>query len=69
VPFKCPTTKKPMRHFYRYDVTFRGEKLVERSVAAEYDLARALLARGIRGVVEIRDSVIGYSCVMDHSPR
>src|ERR1700674_1238733 len=58
-PIKCPTTKKPTRHFYRYDVTFRGEKLVERSVAAEYDLARALLARGIRGVVEIRDSVTG----------
>ncbi len=43
------------RHWYAYDVVLDGETIVSNSRDPEHDLARALLARDITGVVEIRD--------------
>jgi len=43
------------RPWYAYDVTFSGETIVSNSRDPEHDLARALLARGIKGLVEVRD--------------
>ena len=43
------------RHWYAYDVVFGGDTIVSNSRDPEHDLARALLARGIKGLVEVRD--------------
>ena len=52
--------KKPNdRHWYAYDVLFDGEIIVCNSRDPEHDLARALLARGIKGLVEVRDGKTG----------
>ena len=48
--------KKPNdRHWYAYDVLLNGEILVSNSRDPEHDLARALLARGIKGAAEVVD--------------
>ncbi|HUW74545.1 MAG TPA: hypothetical protein VMW05_11085 [Methyloceanibacter sp.] len=47
------------KHWYAYDVLFDGELIVTDSRDPEPDLARALLARGIKGRVEIRDGKTG----------
>ena len=47
------------QHWYAYDVLFDGELIVTDSRDPEPDLARALLARGIKGRVEIRDGKTG----------
>jgi len=52
--------KKPNeRHWYAYDVALDGEFLITDSRDPEHDLARALLARGIRGVIEVIDGKTG----------
>jgi len=52
--------KKPNnRHWYAYDVLLGGEIIVSSSRDPEHDLARALLARGIKGVIEIIDGRTG----------
>jgi hypothetical protein len=51
-----PTPPNPgRRHVYLYDVAFDGEVIVADSSDAEFDLARALLARGITGIVTVVD--------------
>jgi hypothetical protein len=45
--------------WYLYDVTFGGKVIVADSVDPETDLARALMAHGITGVVEIFDDRTG----------
>jgi hypothetical protein len=47
------------RHWYAYDVVFKGETIVSNSRDPEHDLARVLLARGIAGVVEVIDGRTG----------
>jgi hypothetical protein len=47
------------RHWYAYDLLLDGETIVSNSRDPEHDLARALLARGISGVVEVRDGKTG----------
>ena len=47
------------RNCYAYDVVVGGKTIVSNSRDPEHDLARALLARGIRGAVEIIDSRTG----------
>jgi cytochrome oxidase Cu insertion factor (SCO1/SenC/PrrC family) len=44
---------------YLYDVLLDGEMIVEGSSDPECDLARALLARGVTGVVTVFDGVSG----------
>lgn len=52
--------KKPNdRHWYAYDVLLNGETIVSNSHDPEHDLARALLARGIKGVAEVIDGKTG----------
>lgn len=52
--------KKPNdRHWYAYDVLLNGEILVSNSRDPEHDLARALLARGIKGAAEVVDGKTG----------
>jgi hypothetical protein len=46
---------------YFYDVLVDGELIVEGSSDPECDLARALLARGVTGVVTVFDGVSGRS--------
>ena len=43
------------RHWYAYDVLFDSEIIVTDSRDPEHDLARALLARGIKGNVTLQD--------------
>ena len=47
------------RHWYGYDLLLDGETIVSNSRDPEHDLARALLARGIKGVVEVVDGATG----------
>jgi hypothetical protein len=48
------TEPRPARaHVYIYSMEFEGEIVVERSVDAACDLARALLARGLTGHVKV----------------
>ena len=52
--------KKPNnRHWYAYDVLLDGETIVSSSRDPEHDLARALLARGIKGMAEVMDRRTG----------
>jgi hypothetical protein len=54
------TDPKPgRRHVYLYNVTVAGEPIVTHSHDPECDLARALLARGVTGVVDVIDGVTG----------
>ena len=54
-----PVWVSGQRHGYLYHVTVDGEELVTRSHDPEYDLARALLARGVIGRVLINDAATG----------
>jgi hypothetical protein len=54
-----PIRKTGVRHSGRYSVTFGGETVVEGSRDPEADLARALLAKGITGIVTILDANTG----------
>jgi hypothetical protein len=47
------------RHWYAYDVLLDGEIIVFDSRDPEHDLARALLARRIKGIVAVRDGRTG----------
>jgi hypothetical protein len=47
--------KPSSRHWYSYDVLLDGEVIVSDSRDPEHDLARGLLARGIKGVAEVID--------------
>lgn len=47
------------RHWYAYAVLLDGEAIVSNSRDPQHDLARALLARGIKGVVEVLDGRTG----------
>jgi hypothetical protein len=51
--------KPTERHWYAYDVVFDGETIVSNSRDPEHDLARALLARGIKGMVDVLDGGTG----------
>jgi hypothetical protein len=44
---------------YLYDVTYAGELIVTGSHDPEHDMARALFARGVTGLVEIVDGNTG----------
>ena len=48
-------TKPSDKHWYSYDVLLGGEIVVADSRDPEHDLARALLARGTEGWVEVLD--------------
>jgi hypothetical protein len=52
-------TKPNRRHWYAYDVLLDGQTIVSNSRDPEHDLARALLARGIKGVAEVIDGKTG----------
>ena len=54
-----PKVKPSSKHWYAYDVTLNGETIVADSRDPEHDLARALLARGIKGVAKVLDGVSG----------
>lgn len=56
-----PKAKLSDKHWYAYDVRFGGETIVTNSRDPEHDLARALLARGIRGMVQIIDAKTGMT--------
>ena len=61
-----PKKKPNDRHCYAYDVVFNGEIIVSDSRDPEHDLARALLARGIKGNVTLHDGPTRSSYV--HNP-
>jgi hypothetical protein len=54
-----PKAKPNHKHWYAYDVTFDGERIVTHSRDPEHDLARALLARGIKGKATLHDGNTG----------
>jgi hypothetical protein len=54
-----PKPKPNHKHWYAYDVVFDGEMIVTDSRDPEHDLARALLARGIKGAVILHDGNTG----------
>jgi hypothetical protein len=54
---------------YRYDVTYNGELIVRLSRDPETDLARALLQRGIAGVVTLLDGKTGKSRLLVNIER
>jgi hypothetical protein len=47
----------PVKHLY--NVTFDGELIVEHSRDPETDLARALRARGLTGMIDMQDGATG----------
>jgi hypothetical protein len=47
------------RHWYAYDVLLEGKIIVSHSRDPEHDLARALFAWGIKGVVRVIDGTTG----------
>lgn len=51
--------KQGRRHTYWYSVRLNGQLLVEHSSDPETELARALLARGIKGTVTVLDGRTG----------
>jgi hypothetical protein len=51
-----PIHKEGVRLTGRYNVTFEGETVVKGSRDSETDLARALLAKGITGMVKAIDA-------------
>jgi hypothetical protein len=54
-----PKAKPTPKHWYAYDVVFSGETIVTDSRDPDHDLARALLARGIKGKVTMHDGNTG----------
>jgi hypothetical protein len=52
-------TKPNSRHWYDYHVLLNGDVIVSNSQDPEHDLARALLARGIKGIAEVVDGLTG----------
>jgi hypothetical protein len=52
-------TKPNSRHWYASDVFLDGKSIVSNSRDPEHDLSRALLARGIKGMVEVIDGKTG----------
>jgi len=56
---KRPPEGKHRESWYLYDVEFDGQIVVTNSKDAECDLARVLLARGIKGVVTVLDAITG----------
>jgi hypothetical protein len=54
-----PVHIEGVRYAGRYSVEFDGDLIVESSRDPERDLARALLARGLRGKVTILDANTG----------
>ena len=54
-----PKKKPNHKHWYAYDVAVDGEIVVTDSRDPEHDLARALLARGIKGMVTVLDGNTG----------
>ena len=54
-----PKVKPSDRHWYAYDVEFAGDLIISNSRDPEHDLARALLAKGITGVVTLIDGKTG----------
>jgi hypothetical protein len=60
--FARRTEPRPGRRYvYLYDVLLDGELIVEGSSDPECDLARALLARGVTGVVTVFDGASSRS--------
>jgi hypothetical protein len=51
--------KPNKRHWYAYDVLLDGEVIVSNSRDPECDLARALIARNIKGIVTVLDGRTG----------
>jgi hypothetical protein len=56
---KRPSEGKHRESCYLYDVEFDGQIVVTNSKDAECDLARVLLARGIKGMVTVFDAITG----------
>ena len=54
-----PKAKPTPKHWYAYDVVFSGETIVTDSRDPDHDLARALLASGIKGKVTMHDGNTG----------
>jgi hypothetical protein len=54
-----PKVKPSHRHWYAYDVEFDGDLIITDSRDPEHDLARALLARGLTGIVTLIDGKTG----------
>jgi hypothetical protein len=57
--FLYPRVNPTSRHWYAYDVVFDGARILIGSHDPEHDLARALLAKGIKGKVTIHDGNTG----------
>jgi aldehyde:ferredoxin oxidoreductase len=57
-----PKRKPTPKHWYAYDVEYDGDLIVTDSRDPDHDLARALLARGIKGRVTMLDG-------KTHTPR
>jgi hypothetical protein len=64
-----PKKKPNDRHWYAYDVVFDGEIIITNSRDPEHDLARALLARGIKGNVTLHDAMFAYAMRSGGSSR
>ena len=64
-----PKKKPNNRHWYAYDVVFDGEIIVSDSRDPEHDLARALLARGIKGNVTLHDGPLASPAQWSTSRR
>ena len=63
---QAPIRKTGVPYTGRYDVTFRGETVVKGSRDPETDLARALLSRGITGMVKVMDAnTTKHRCTVD----
>ena len=56
---KRPPDGKHRESWYLYDVEFDGRLVVTNSKDAECDLARVLLARGIKGMVTVLGAITG----------
>jgi hypothetical protein len=54
-----PKRKPSDKHWYAYDVLLGGEIVVANSRDPEHDLARVLLARGVKGQIEVLDGKTG----------
>src|SRR6476620_936903 len=64
-----PKKKPNDRHWYAYDVVFDGEIIISDSRDPEHDLARALLARGIKGNVTLHDAPLASPAEWSTSRR
>jgi hypothetical protein len=59
IAYIYPKRKPTPKNYYVYDVTFDGETVVKDSRDPEPALARALLARGVKGKVTLDDGDTG----------